>query len=156
MTTAQPRSRTLEVPARVSAVVTLAVGVLAIVAGLLDGHKAAVAVLGGGLGALLLLLVGAGAVALALRAVPQQALAAALLTYVLQIVLAGVALLAVRRSAVVSTDLLPWLAGSLLVACLAWTIGLVVVSLRVRIPAYDLPDDHLGPSPSRVPEASAP
>ncbi len=122
-----------------AALVTAAAGlaltglVLAGLAALLDGSRA-VASVGAGLGLLVLLAtVGAGSLRAAAAAPPVLTLMIALLTYALQVVLLGLAFVALRRSGALDGPLdRRWLGGTVIAGTVVAS-GLVVwVALHVR------------------------
>ncbi|WP_447646565.1 hypothetical protein [Nocardioides zeae] len=69
------------------------------------------------------------------------------LTYTLNVVLVLLALIAVQRSGLTDDALsAPWLGGAIVVGALVWTVAHVAVTVRARIPLYDLPDRAVVPS----------
>lgn len=146
MTTAppppQPRPRAALAGAAVRAafVVSLAAGLLAVLAGALIGGSSAAlaAALGTGL-----VLVVFGFSALVVGAVatlsPAASLPVALLTYALQVLLMGVVLLALKRTGTLGGAVDPaWLSGTLIGGTLVWTVAQIRAHVRSREPLYDL------------------
>ena len=69
--------------------------------------------------------------ALAAAFAPRVALVVALVTYTLQVVVLGLVLVAVSRSGLTPARLdVRWLAGTVIVGALGWTVALVVDALR--------------------------
>jgi ATP synthase protein I len=139
---------------RPALVVTAVIGVGGAVLGaVLDGRDAA---LGAALGALVVaLFFGLGAFVLDVvsRLAPAASLLIALLTYVLKVVLLAVVFVGLQRSGAFDGDLdARWLGGTMIVATFAWTLAQLMVTLRARVPVYDvdLPDlpDSAPPSPA--------
>lgn len=84
---------------------------------------------------------GAAAVNVVSGLMPEAALMIALLTYFLQVLVVLVALAALTDSAVLEERLdRGWVAGSVIGATLIWMAGQVAVTVRARIPIFDLPD----------------
>jgi len=100
---------------------------------------------GAGVGALLVTAVltsGAAVVTVVARVLPAASLLVAMLTYTLQLVLVVLVMVALAGSPAVADRLsATWFAGAVIACALAWTVAQVVVTTRVRIPVYDLPDD---------------
>ncbi|QBX56502.1 hypothetical protein EXE58_14205 [Nocardioides seonyuensis] len=125
-----------------SAVLVVILGVIAQVAAGSAGLKGALA--GGGL-ALVVFLVGTLVVATVARLVPAMSLLIALLTYVLQVVLMGVVVLALVRSDLGGQQLFrEWFAGAVISVTMLWLGVQVWLFTRLRIPVYELPD-HRAP-----------
>ncbi len=140
MTTATPTPH----PGR-AVVVPLVVGVvlgltLVALGALVSGSDGAV---GAAIGATLVCVVFAtGAVVLGAVAhiAPAASLLVALLTYTLQVVLVGAVYVALRDSGALGGPVDPrWLSGAVIAGTLAWTTTQIVVSVKARQPAYDLP-----------------
>jgi len=114
--------------------------------------------LGAGVGTVLVTTVlasGAAVVGLTARVLPAASLLVALLTYTLQLVLVVVVMVALADSPAVAERLsASWFAGAVIACALTWTVAQVVVSTRVRIPAYDLPRDASLPT-ATTPERGA-
>jgi ATP synthase protein I len=148
MTTAHPTTgsgRTLLVVGPVvrgAFLTSFALGVVAlVVAALVQGTPA---VLGAAIGlALVWGYFGFGALvvaAVSAVASPAVTLLVSLLTYLLQVLLAGVVFVVVSRSALLERSVdARWLAGAVIVGTLVWVTGQIVGTMRQRIPAYDLP-----------------
>ncbi|HET6700068.1 MAG TPA: hypothetical protein VFG88_13335 [Nocardioidaceae bacterium] len=147
MTTAQPRSRpgypttTVGSVIRGAAVAAGGVGLLAVLLGAaLAGSAAALGALLGTVIVLAFFAAGAAVVGVAAALAPATSLLVALLTYTLKVVLVGLVFLGLTRSGALGSDLDPqWLAGALIACTLTWTAAQVVLSMRARQPAYDLP-----------------
>jgi hypothetical protein len=115
----------------------VATGVAAVVSG---PSGAAGAAIGAGM---VLLFFGTGAfVVNAVASVsPAAALLVALLTYLLQVVLVAVVLIALDRSGLLgSTVDRGWAAGSVIAATLVWSATHIISVGRSRQPLYDLPE----------------
>ena len=143
-TTARPRhghpggvaSRVL-VPAGLG--VVAAVAAVSVLGGLLHGRPAALGALVGGAIALCFLLFGSLVVSAATRMAPEAALLMALMTYALQVALVAVVFVALGSSGAVGTTFAAgWLAGGVVAATVAWTVGQLVFSSRARVPVYDI------------------
>lgn len=147
-----PAGRTVVAGALVT---VLAGAALTLVGGLASGAPAAYgAAIASGL---VLGFFGLGGVALVfvMKAMPQAALAAALLTYTLQVVALGGAAALLRRSGLLDGAVDPqWLGGSVIVLTLAWLSAATVTGLRARIPLYDLPVTSVSRPPGE-PKAGA-
>ncbi|MCW2846384.1 MAG: putative synthase protein [Marmoricola sp.] len=119
----------------VSAVVALAT----LVGGLVGGSDAALGALSGGSLALCFLLFGSLVVETATRMAPQTAIVIALMTYTLQVAALALVFVVLTSSGAVGTTLSGgWLAGGVVVATVAWTLGQLVASTRARVLAYDI------------------
>lgn len=128
-------------------------GAALVVAGaVVDGTPAAYGALIGVL--LVLAVLGGGSMVVDLVAgvMPVASLMVALLTYALQVVLMAAVFVGLSRSGLLEDALdRQWLGGAVIAGTLAWMAVQVVLSMRARIPAYDLP----GEAPVRQPEAGA-
>lgn len=131
-----------------SAAVAAGVGaIVAIIAGVLDGGRAAVV---GALTVVVVMFVGAASVDVVARRLPELVMAYALMTYSGQVVLLLLGSVLLRRS-----DLLDgaadrqWLGIAALVAVLVWLPAQIVLFTRQRIPVYDLPERAAGTSDDR-------
>lgn len=88
-----------------------------------------------------ILVTGSMVVELTARAVPGASLLVAMLTYTLEVVLLAAVLVALRGSpAAMDRISAPWFAAAVIACALVWTVGQVVLTMRTRIPVYDLPD----------------
>lgn len=120
--------------------VSLGVGVAgALVALAVAGTEAFWSVLLGT--AIVTAVVGGGALAVSLVAglMPAAALMVALLTYFLQVLTVLMVLLALDGAAVLDDGLRRgWVAAAVIGGVLVWMVGQVVVTVRSRIPVYDL------------------
>ncbi|KQY54504.1 MULTISPECIES: hypothetical protein [unclassified Nocardioides] len=125
-----------------AAVGALLLGALASVTGALVADSAAA--YGALAGTLIVVLVFAGGsflVNLVAGISPAASLLIALLTYTLQVVLIGVIFYALADSGLVD-DVLDgrWLAGAVIVGTVGWMVSQIVLTTRLRLPAYDLTD----------------
>lgn len=126
--------------------VTLVVGgVVVALAALVDGRDGALgALVGAGL-VTAVLGFGCGTLALVARVMPSATLLVALVTYFFQAVL--MVLIAIRLS---GTELFEdgpargWLALGLVAGTLAWMTAQLLLTVRARIPIYDLPEPRAG------------
>ena len=125
--------KTALVVAGIGAVICLAAFV---VVGPPAGWSAAIAL------ALVVAFFGTGAVILQVvaRVVPAMALLVALMTFTLQVVLIGLAFMALRRAGMLDDGTLDpkWLAGTMLALTAVWLVGHVRAATTARIPVYDL------------------
>lgn len=124
-----------------SGAVTLAVGVVvALVGWLLAGAAAG---LGALVGTSLVVVVCAGGALLVnavAGAVPSASLLVALLTYTLQVMMLLVAFVALEQSGLLEDALdRMWVGAAAIAATVAWLVAQVVLTVRKRIPTYDLP-----------------
>jgi ATP synthase protein I len=70
---------------------------------------------------------------------PTASLLVALLTYALQVLVLLLAFLGLERSGLLEDDLARgWVGGGAVAATLAWLVAQVWLTLRSRVPAYDL------------------
>lgn len=119
--------------------VALAVALSTLVGLIVAGRSGGLGALVGGTIALLFLAFGSSVVNAATRVAPHAAVVVALTTYALQVVLVAVAFAALSRSGAVGTTLSAgWIAGGLIVATGAWTVGQLVATSRARVPVYDI------------------
>lgn len=128
---------------RTALLATLVAGAAAaLVAGLTAGAPAVRGVLLG-LGLLLgFYLFGMVTMQLAATVAPALSLVLALLTYTLQVVLLGVAFVALQGSGLLDDTVdRGWFGGTVIVGTLVWTTALVVGATRQRIPLYHTGDD---------------
>jgi ATP synthase protein I len=136
-----------------AALVALLLGLgAAAVAAVVTGSAGAYGALAGT--ALVLGVLGFGAVVVNTVAgvMPTASLMVALLTYSLQVVLMGVVFAALSRSGLLDDTLdRSWLAGVVIGGTFGWLTTQVVLTARLRIPAYDLPE-----ATSSEPVASGP
>lgn len=133
--------------------VTGAVGLLLAVVGVLAAGTPAA--LGAAIGTVMVCLFFAtgGYVLDAVAALaPAASLLVALLTYTLNVVLVAVFFVAMNRSGLLERDVDPrWLAGGVITATLVWLTVQVVVTMRARIPVYELGSaNHPGATPSEL------
>lgn len=124
-----------------AAATALLVGLgLAIVAGLAEDRTAAGSALLGTAIAVGVFFMGAFAVNVVAAQLPAASLLVAMLTYTLQVVLMGLLFWALSTSGALEESLSrEWLAGTVIACTLAWLAAQVTITLRTRIPVYDLP-----------------
>lgn len=143
-TTAPPRTGSTRrmTPRVLLLAVVLVAATLAVLAGigaLVAGAPAAWGALVGGSIALLFLALGSLVVSLAAAWAPAMSLLVAMMTFTLQVLLAGLVFWALGDSALVARHLsTTWLAGGVVVAALSWTVAQVVTSVRARVAVYDI------------------
>lgn len=125
-----------------AAVSALFVAASVVVAGaFVDGEPAAYGALAGGLIAVLVFAGGAFAVDLVSRIMPTASLMVALTTYTLQVVVLALVFVLLNRSGALDEALSAgWLAAAVIACTLAWMLAQIVLTMRQRIPAYDLPE----------------
>ncbi|SDD74151.1 hypothetical protein [Nocardioides lianchengensis] len=132
-----------------AALAALSLGLVGALAGALTaGSAAAYGALVGT--ALVLAVIGFGSTVVNVVAtvMPAASLMVALLTYTLQVVLMGLVFAALSGSGLLDDTLdREWLAGVVIVGTFVWLTAQVVLTTRMRIPAYDLP---AGESPEPV------
>lgn len=115
-----------------------AAGVLALVGAIVSGSGAAAAGFAGAAIVLALFAWGALVVDLVATALPSATLITALITYGAQIATTGLVLAWVDRSGAFLDDR-GWLAAGVVTGVLAWITAQIVLTVRRRIPVYDLP-----------------
>lgn len=145
-------ARTPRVLLVASGCVAASVVIATVLGAVIAGGPAALGALLGGAIALGFFAFGSLVVAAATKMAPEASLLVALMTYTLQVVLVAGVFVAIGASGVVGDEISGgWLAGGVVAATVAWTVGQLVASSRARIPVYDvdLPD-------SRAREAGAP
>jgi ATP synthase protein I len=127
-----------------AAAAALVCGLLTVLfGGLVAGSEAALGALVGTL--LMVAVFGFGALAVNAVAgvLPGAALLVALLTYTLQIVVLAMVFRAVTTSPTLADELdQQWLGGAIIAATAGWLVAQIVLTVRLRIPAYDLPSDE--------------
>jgi ATP synthase protein I len=115
----------------------LALGAAAVVAGALaQGSPAAY---GAAVGTLVVVGVfgfGSFVVDTVATLMPSAALLVALLTYTLQVVAMGLVFVALSGSGLLGDEL----AGTVIAGTAAWVVCQIVLTMRARIPIYDLPE----------------
>jgi ATP synthase protein I len=125
-----------------AAVASVALGAAAVVTGALVGG--APAAYGAAVGIVIVLGVfgfGSFVVNTVAALMPTAALLVAMLTYTLQVVVMGLVFVALSRSGLLADELdREWLAGTVIAGTLVWVVSQIVVTMRVRIPIYDLPE----------------
>lgn len=119
----------------VSVVAASAVALAAVTAGADPAYAALV----GGLMAVGILLSGTFVVNAVAGLMPSMSLMVAMLTYLLQVVMMGVAFLALSTSPLAETaQNRGWLSGTVIACTAAWLIAQMWSSTHARIPVYDL------------------
>lgn len=146
------------VPALLGAAVSgLVVAVVITVAGALTGGSAAAygALVGAAI-ALVVFAVGSFSVDLVARLVPSMSLMVAMLTYTLQVVAMALVFVGLSRSGVLDDTLdRGWLAAGVIAVTVVWLLAQVRLTVRARIPAYDLPGPTVPAGAVERPEAGA-
>lgn len=120
----------------------LALGVIAAaIAALVSGSAAGLGALVGTVIVVLVFVGGASVVNMVAGISPAASLMVALLTYLLQIVLMAVILFAISGSGLVPDVLNAyWLTGAIILGTLGWMVFQIILTTRLRLPAYDLTD----------------
>ena len=119
---------------------TVAVLVLIVVAGLVDGRPAVVGVAAGGALTLAVFALGLAIVGFVARLLPSASLLVALMTYALQLLVLALVVAAIDGSgAGASTLSRGWFAAAVIAVTLTWVVGQLVAATRQRIPLYDTP-----------------
>ena len=134
----------------------LVTGLLVVLLGALTGgDTAAYGALAGALLVVGVFFLGAGFVHVAAGLVPAASLLVALLTYTLQLLVLALVFAALSRSGLLDDALdRRWLAGAVIAGTVAWMVAQIVLTMRLRLPVYDLPDRTDAGRPER-PEAGA-
>lgn len=144
MTTASPRSTATSGASALfgAALAALVTGlVITLVGAVGDGAPAAYGALAGTLLVVGVLFLGAGFVHLAAGLVPAASLLVALLTYTLQLLVLVVGFTALSRSGLLEDALdRRWLAMTVIAGTVAWMVAQIGLTVRLRLPVYDLPD----------------
>ena len=144
MTTASPRST-----AASGASVLFGAALAALVTGLAvtligafaDGTPAAYGALAGTLLVVGVFFLGAGLVHVVAGLVPAASLLVALLTYTLQLLVLALVLAGLNRSGLTDDTLDPrWLVAAVIAGTVAWMVAQIVLTARLRLPVYDLPE----------------
>lgn len=136
-----PRPPGAAVVARAAGVGLAGSALLVLAGALAQGAPAAAGAAVGSVLTVGVLAFGTGSVGAVARLMPSFSLVAAMLTYVLQLLVLLVALLAVSRSGLVGSTLdRGWVAAGVIVATITWMAAHVVIVTRWRIPVYDLPE----------------
>jgi ATP synthase protein I len=133
-------ARGLRIVVRAGALTVLAGAAATVVAALVHGPTAAgAAAVGAGLVALVVSF-GTLSMHVVASAMPTASLLVALLTYVTQLAIVLMVFLAITRGDLFSaTQERAWLAGSMVLATLVWTVSHLVLTARERVPYFDLP-----------------
>lgn len=129
-----------------AALVAVVLGLgLTLLGAVLSGTQAAFGALAGTLLVVGVLASGSLAVNAVAGVLPAMALLVALMTYTLQVVLLGLAFVALSASGLLDDTLdRAWLAGGVVLGTIVWLAAQVVLTTRVRIPVYDLPETPSG------------
>jgi ATP synthase protein I len=158
-TTTRPQRKAPRVLLAAGLCVAVVVALTVVAGGLIEGRAGALGALVGGSIALCFFLFGSLVVAAATRRAPEASMLVALTTYALQVVLVAAAFSALGASGLVGSSLSAgWLAGGVVTATVAWTVGQLVASGRARVPVYDidLPGGSSSASAAASGEASGP
>jgi ATP synthase protein I len=151
MTTETPKVRRATVLLGAASAALVAGLVLVAVAALTGGSDAAYGALVGTLIVLGVFGTGSFAVDLVAGMLPAASLLVALLTYTLQVVVMGLVFVALSGSGLLDDTIdRAWLGGTVIVGTFAWLLSQVVLTMRMRIPAFDLPaptGEDTGPGP---------
>jgi ATP synthase protein I len=130
----------VRVVARAAALTALVGAFLVGAAAVVHGSEpAAAAAVGAGL---VVLVVSFGTLSLHVvaSAMPTASLLVALVTYTTQLAIVLLVFLAITRGEVFSGDQARgWLAGSMVLATVVWTVAHLVLTARERVPYFDLP-----------------
>ncbi|MDF9715469.1 hypothetical protein INN71_04420 [Nocardioides sp. ChNu-153] len=122
---------------------------LAVVGGLVQGADAALGALVGGALLLVVLTTSTAIVAVLSSWVSGSLMLLAMLTYTLNVLLVLVALAALAASGATDGPLSArWLGGAVVLGAVAWSVVQVVVTTRLRVPLYDLPERSAVPTPA--------
>lgn len=115
----------------------------AVVGALVSGSAAAYGALVGAALVLSVLGLGSATVNVVAGLMPAASLLVALLTYLLQVVLMGLVFAVLTGSGLLDdTVQREWLAGVVIAGTVGWLVVQVVLTTRLRIPAYELGDDR--------------
>lgn len=134
-----PRDTGSRALVRAAAVSTVLGLLLAVVAALTGGSAAALGALVGTVLVVSVFAFGSLAVNLVATVMPAAALMVALLTYTLQVVVMGLAFVALNGSGLLDDQIdRAWLAGTVIAGTLAWLVAHIVLATTRRIPVYDL------------------
>lgn len=129
---------------------------LALLGAVVDGTDAGLGALLGAALVVSVLGLGAATVGLVAGLAPSASLLVALLTYALQVLVIGLALLVLDRSGLLGGALARgWLAGGVVAGTLVWSLAQVLLAARVRVPVYDLSERAATGRRPEGPEASA-
>lgn len=143
-TTATPRTtRTGSASALLGAGLAVAAtgGVATVLGALVSGSSAAYGAVVGTLMVVAVLGLGSMVVNVIAGAMPSAALLVALLTYTLQVVMMGLLFAVLAESGALDGTLdAQWLGGTVIVGTLLWLAIQIVLTTRLRIPVYDLPE----------------
>ncbi|GAB2883648.1 hypothetical protein [Nocardioides pacificus] len=150
-------------PRASGALVLLGAGVASLIATLLiaalgavlDGRPAAYGALVGALLVTAVFAFGLQVIHVVSRLQPELSLVVAMMTYGLQVAMVTAVFARLSASGALGTDLdASWTVGGVVAAVGVWTTAQVVLSSRLRIPAYDLSLAARSPRPVAVASAS--
>ena len=121
---------------------TVAVVVLLVVAGIVDGRPGVVGAAVGGVLTLTVFALGLAAVGFVARLLPGASMLVALMTYTLQLLVLAVVVTAIDRADTGAESLSRgWFAAAVIVVTLTWLAGQLVAATRQRIPLYETSAD---------------
>ncbi|MBM9461277.1 hypothetical protein JK386_15355 [Nocardioides sp. zg-536] len=124
--------------ARAALAAGVAGAALVILAALVSGASAAAGAAVGGVLAIAVFAFGAFAVDAVARLLPAASLLFAMLTYTLQVVVMGLAFVALNRSGLLDSEVdRGWLGGAIILGALVWTAVQLRLATTARIPIYD-------------------
>lgn len=124
------------------------VGLLTVVAALVEGSAAAWGVAAGGLTALVVFALGTAVVHAVAGLVPAASMMVALLTYTLQVVVMALVVVGLGRSGLAGESVSRGgFAVGVIVTTIAWMIAQIWQATHLRLPAYDLPAEDDGAHP---------
>ena len=127
----------------------VAVLVLVLAASVTAGRPAVVGAATGGVLTLVVFALGVAVVGAVARLMPAASMLVALMTYVLQLLVLALCVVAIDRAGVTGETLSRgWFAAGVISVTLLWLVGQVVAATRQRIPLYDTPaTDELADHP---------
>ena len=133
------RGRTPAVLVQAVAWVVAAATLTSVAGGLVHGAPGARGAAVGGLISLAFFAFGSVVVNTATRLAPEAAMVVALTTYTLQVALVAIAFVGIKASGALGDTLSAgWLAGGVVAATVAWTVGQLFATARSRVPVYDI------------------
>lgn len=114
-----------------------------ILAAIVGGAPAASGAVVGAMLALLVFLTGTVVIHLVAQLVPAMALLVALMTFTLQVLVVALVFWKLSQSGLLEDGTLTpgWVAASLIVATVVWSVGQIRAVTHARIPAFDLPQE---------------
>ena len=136
---------------------TVAVLVLVVVAGLVDGRPGVAGAAVGGVLTLVVFAFGLLAVGFVARLLPGASLLVALMTYALQLLVLAVVVTAIDRADAGAESISRgWFAAAVIVVTLTWLLGQLVTATRQRIPLYETSADAPSEAPATADRAGHP